>query len=99
MTTALIILIVFCLCLLRAKVVMEAYKEWNNYFMYRYRKYCELQYSQDEKPSCRIEENELTRAEAVLVFLIFWKIDSQFFFQHKPDWEEIHEKYILRKDE
>lgn len=93
---AILLVILICLMDLRQRVITQSIKDWN-YYVYRYKNYCRINYTEAEKPMCRIDENEVTRAEAIMVFLMFWKIDSDYFWDYKPDWEEIHEIYILKK--
>ncbi len=89
---ALGVLAFICLWYLRAKVVSEAFEQWN-YHCYKYISHCRMKYSEEEKPICQINENSLTRAEGVMVWLMFWKVNKNKFFDFKPDWEEIHNLY------
>lgn len=85
-------MIFFCLMYLRSVVVSDAFDQWN-YYVGRYKAYCRITYSESEKPQCRIDENEATRGEGIMLFLMFWKIDKSYFFDYKPDWEEIISLY------
>lgn len=92
----LIACIMSCLVTMRMAVVLKAASDWT-YYVYKYKHHCRLHYTEEEKPLCRINENELTRGEAILVFLMFWKINPAYFFDFKPDWDDIHELYILKE--
>lgn len=81
-----------CLLMARINSIEEAMTTWN-YYVYRYKNYCAVNYTEQEKPECRINANEITRADAILVFLMFWKIDSNNYFDFKPDYDEINELY------
>lgn len=90
------LLVFFCLLYLRITVVIDEWKTWN-YHCYRYKSFCQIQYSEEEKPSCDVEQNVVNKAECILVIIMFWKLWPERFFDFKPDWHEIHEKYYLKK--
>lgn len=88
-------LIFFCFMLTRAGLIVEMRTDWN-YYVHRYDYYSRIHsdgsYSQEE-----INKNRVTIGEAVLVFFMIWKTNPYYFFDFKPDWEDIHELYILKK--
>lgn len=91
-----IILVVFITAFIyRADVVLEARVSWN-YYIYRYKNHCRIHYSQEEKSEALINENIVTLAEALLVVIMFWKINPDYFFDSKPDWVDIHEMYLQK---
>lgn len=89
---ALILIAMFFLSLSRARLITKAIIDWN-YYVYRYRAYCRLNYSEDERSEERIASNQATVADFLFVFIQVWKIIPENFFKHKPDYQEIFELY------
>lgn len=91
-----IILVVFITAFVyRVDIVFDTRRTWN-YHVYRYKHYCRIHYSEEEKSEISIEENNVTQAEAILVVIMFWKINPDYFFDSKPDWVDIHEMYLQK---
>lgn len=93
---SILILIGLCLLVARANTVIDAFDDWN-YYVYRYRNYCAVNYSDEEKHPDKVKRNYVSKTEAVLVFFMFWKVDTNNYFSWKPDWEEINELYANKK--
>ncbi len=85
-------LIFLSLAHMRAVTVDRSMKDWN-YYWYKYKSHCMLKYTHKEKTQARIESNEVNRAEAIMVFFMFWKIYPDLFWSHKVDFEEMWELY------
>ncbi len=98
MTPLFIILgiIIFFLAMLRGIVVAKAFDQWN-YYAYRYKNYCAVNYSEEEKHPKRVAENEVTKIEGIIVFISIWKFNPDLFFDFKPDHSDIFEMYYLKR--
>lgn len=91
----LIATVIIFLIYLRIKIVFNAFSDWQ-YYVYKYKHYCALNY-QSDKPTTEIEKNNANTSEAIMIFLMVWKINPDKFFSYKPDYDEIFENYILNK--
>lgn len=74
--------------------VMNVLYTWN-YYCYRYKHYCLINYSSEEKPECRINENHATKTEGLMIWLMIWKINPKKYFDFKPDFDDIYKYYII----
>ena len=92
LTYIMILITLFFLSLMRARLITKAIIDWN-YYVYRYRVYCRLNYISDERSEDRIISNEATVADFLFIFIQVWKIIPENFFTHKPDYKEIFELY------
>lgn len=90
-----LLLIFIAAFVMRLDKVLQARTDWN-YYVYRYKNHCRIHYSQKEKSQLSIDENTITIAEAFLVAVMFWKINPDYFFDFKPDSEDIREMYLLK---